>query len=163
MNSGLHTSVESRVSEGGTRAGKQGQQQQQNRYSTHEQAPRQAIVDMAKQPASTSTPVSRERADSLLSRQSPNSQGQHARQASSYDGIGDDGHEYRMRSSSSAAHYYRTSLFTDRSEAQGELRRLSASFNSPTQVELERQKDHEKRVKGIGRLKDAVKGWARRT
>ncbi|KAH9871669.1 hypothetical protein J1614_005924 [Plenodomus biglobosus] len=155
------------VPQWGTRGEKQGQQEQSIQSQKQEQAPRQSMVDMANHPVSTSTPALRERADSLLCQQSRASQEQDLRQALSYDEhrgsshFDDDGHEsheYQVRSSSSE-HYHASPL--PGSEPQGQLSGLSASFNSPTQVELERQKDHGKSHKSMGKLKGVIKGWVR--
>jgi hypothetical protein len=45
--------------------------------------------------------------------------------------------------------------------SQGEMRRISGNFNAPTEIEVERQRSHTKRSRGMGKLKDAVKGLVR--
>ncbi|KAF2852205.1 hypothetical protein T440DRAFT_446739 [Plenodomus tracheiphilus IPT5] len=149
--------------QGRSRVGKRGQQEQWDQYQRLEQAPRQALNETANRPVSTSTPASRERADSWQSQQSQISQEQSRRQSPGRESHGqshfdDDGQESRMRSSSSGDCH---TSWPSTSRPQGELRRLSAGFNSPTHVELERQKDHRKGLRGITQLKVAVKGWVR--
>jgi hypothetical protein len=43
----------------------------------------------------------------------------------------------------------------------GEVRRLSGNFNSPTEVELERTKEHRRSLKGVEKLRSKVKDWVR--
>jgi len=41
------------------------------------------------------------------------------------------------------------------------MRRISGNFNAPTEIEVERQKDHKKRSRGMGKLKNAVRDLVR--
>lgn len=65
----------------------------------------------------------------------------------------------RPRRFSSAEHYYSPSPAHHNS--QGQIRRISGNFNAPTDMELERQKDFKKSSRGLGKLKNAVRGLVR--
>jgi hypothetical protein len=41
------------------------------------------------------------------------------------------------------------------------MRRISGNFNAPTAMELERQKDYKRSSRGLGKLKNAVRGLVR--
>jgi hypothetical protein len=71
----------------------------------------------------------------------------------------DDDAAARSRRFSSAEHYY--SPPPTHHNSQGEIRRLSANFNAPTQIEVERHRDCERSLRGTGKLKSAVRGLVR--
>lgn len=75
---------------------------------------------------------------------------------SSYQG---DDWDRPRRFSSAAVHNHLPA--SPHHNSQGEMRRISGNFNAPTEIEVERQKDHKKRSRGIGKLKNAVRGLVR--
>ncbi|KAA8615655.1 hypothetical protein PtrSN002B_002553 [Pyrenophora tritici-repentis] len=60
---------------------------------------------------------------------------------------------------SSAEHQYTPS--SAHHSQQGAIRRISGNFNAPTDIELERHKDHKKGARAIRKLKNTIKGLAK--
>ncbi|KAL6152385.1 hypothetical protein ACJQWK_04591 [Exserohilum turcicum] len=75
---------------------------------------------------------------------------------SSYNGDDAD----RPRRFSSAAEAY-DAPSSSHHKPPGEMRQISGNFNAPTKIEVERQRSHRKRSRGMGKLKDAVKALVR--
>ena len=137
-----------------------------NRVTEH----RESMSDIAEDPTQRTPspkPTSRRRADSL---QAPSSSPPQSRQSadvqqrpdqatisaylrsSYYDDVTE-----RPRRFSSAERYYSSSPPAHHS-SQGDIGRLSGTFNAPTHVEVERHEDHKRSSRGVGRFKNAVRG-----
>ncbi|KAF1920990.1 hypothetical protein BDU57DRAFT_465957 [Ampelomyces quisqualis] len=70
--------------------------------------------------------------------------------------------EYPRRfSSASTGHLYGLSPQLSPSSPYGGVRRISNNFNAPTDVELERTREHIKSLKGVEKLRSKVKRWVR--
>lgn len=133
---------------------------------------RYSMSDIPEDPSqrlASSMPSSRKRADSHQPRISTPP---HARRSSDEEQLSQqavisaylrsscsDDDAGRPRRFSSAEHYYSPSPAHHNS--QGEIRRISGNFNAPTHMELERQKDYKRSSRGLGKLKNAVRGLVR--
>jgi len=143
--------------------------QQQRERSQH--GPRYSMSDIPEDPNQRTAAMSssRKRAESHQPQtltppyaQRSSDEGQLSQQAvisaylrSSYS----DDDTGRPRRFSSAEHYYSPSPAHHNS--QGQIRRISGNFNAPTDMELERQNDFKKSSRGLGKLKNAVRGLVR--
>ncbi|EUC32277.1 hypothetical protein COCCADRAFT_99053 [Bipolaris zeicola 26-R-13] len=56
---------------------------------------------------------------------------------------------HRPERLSSAGSYYTAS--SSHYKSQGEMRSISGNFNAPTEIEVERQRSHSKRSRGMGK------------
>ncbi|CAE7215376.1 hypothetical protein CFE70_009911 [Pyrenophora teres f. teres 0-1] len=110
-------------------------------------------------------PSSRKRADShqthmltpLHARQSSDSRHQAVISAYLRSPYNDDDARSPNRLSS-AEHQYTPS--SAHHTQQGEIRRISGNFNAPTDIELERHKDHKKGARAMRKLKKAIRSLA---
>jgi hypothetical protein len=127
------------------------------------------IPEDPNQRSASFTPSSRKRADSHQPRTST---AQHTRRSSDEEQLSQqavisaylrssysDDDAGRPRRFSSAEHHYSPS--PAHYNSQGEMRRISGNFNAPTVMELERQKDYKRSSRGLGKLKNAVRGLVR--
>ncbi|KAF1836964.1 hypothetical protein BDW02DRAFT_196407 [Decorospora gaudefroyi] len=128
------------------------------------------IVEYPYQQCPSHTPCLRKRADSLHPRtptppyarrsldteQQPHQSVISAYLRSSYYDETGPGEHSRF---SSAEHHHSPS--PARHSSQGEIRRLSGNFNAPTDIELERHRDHKRNSRSMGKLKNAVRGLVR--
>jgi hypothetical protein len=176
---------------GGTRAEKKRMKEQWDEYQWQQQgsqfcstiisnsltpssAQRASMSDIAEDShVQTSTTTSRKRADSHqpTSTTSPSLSPMYASYTEHFNPMMTSAHssspqayDERPRRFSSADYGYASSRLSPQlspSNSQGEVRRLSGNFNAPTHVELERNKEHRKSLKGVERLRSKVKGWAR--
>lgn len=67
----------------------------------------------------------------------------------------------RRFSSTDTGYAYNLSPQLSPSSPYSEVRRISGNFNAPTDVELERTREHRKSLKGVEKLRSKVKGWVR--
>ncbi|KAH7077672.1 hypothetical protein BKA63DRAFT_489223 [Paraphoma chrysanthemicola] len=161
MNLGYYEGV-SYVPPGGTRAEKRRRQEQWDSHQREQQAHRCSMEDVPKEERYHNSTPSRKRTDSSPTPSpqsidaSPSSTSStQCRSSSDYD---------PPRRYSSADHRYagnRLSPQLSPLHPQGELRRLSGNFNAPTHVELERERENRKSLKGIEKLRNKLRGLAR--
>lgn len=67
----------------------------------------------------------------------------------------------RRFSSADTGYAYNLSPQLSPSSPCSEVRRISGNFNAPTEIELERTREHRKSMKGVEKLRSRVKGWVR--
>ncbi|KAI4959125.1 hypothetical protein J4E86_002846 [Alternaria arbusti] len=147
------------------------QKKQERQERSQRQQPRYSMSDIPEDPNQRSAlfmPSSRKRADSHQPRttlhHTPRSSDdeQLSQQAvisaylrSSYS----DDDTGRPRRFSSAEPYYSPS--PAHHNPKSEISRISGNFNAPTAMELERHKSHKRSSRGLGKLKNAVRGLVR--
>ncbi|KAF2828436.1 hypothetical protein CC86DRAFT_288438 [Ophiobolus disseminans] len=119
------------VPDGGTKSEKTRRQEQWNEYQRQQRA---SMSNIPEDPNHQSS-LSRKRADShqLVST------------------------THRSRRSVDASHMERIHPVSNDAHPA----RLSGNFNAPTHVELERDREHRKSLRGVEKLRSRVRGWVR--